>query len=163
MFYLYYKKAVVHECLGFIAAWLRDRGCVRQGQGQSCAGQLPLRNGSEYEHVGAVHQPMGWFCLVCNRYCIKQDFFYGTKQAGRGLTQCLSGCGMMYLCLTITPVKSSNALWRKSPNLTSTRAHAIQILHSPTSQSFCAALSVQLHAKYLSVNMLDPLNLYDML
>lgn len=106
---------------------------------------------------------MEWFCLVCNRYCLKQDFFYGTKQARRGLTQCLSGCGMMYLCLTITPVKSSNALRRKSPNLTSARSHAIQILHSPTSQSFCAALSVQLHAKYLSVNMLDPLNLYDML
>ena len=52
---------------------------------------------------------------------------------------------------------------KKSPNLTPTRSHAIQILHSPTSQSFCAALSVQLHAKYLSVNMLDPLNLYDTL
>lgn len=70
---------------------------------------------------------------------------------------------MMYLYLTITSVKSSNALWKKSPNLTPTRSHAIQILHSPTSQSFCAALSVQLHAKYLSVNMLDPLNLYDTL
>lgn len=63
--------------------------------------------------MGAVHQPMGWFCFVCNRYCLKQDFFKGTKQAGGGLTQCPNGCGMMYLYLTITSVKSSNALWKK--------------------------------------------------
>lgn len=56
------------------------------------------------KHAEAVHQPMGWFCLLCNRYCLKQDFFSGMRQAGRGLTQCRSACGMIYLCLTITPV-----------------------------------------------------------
>lgn len=66
--------------------------------------QLPLRNGSVCKHVGAVHQPTRWFCLLCNRYRLQQDFFSRMRQAGRGLTQCHSGCGMMYLCLTITPV-----------------------------------------------------------
>lgn len=117
MFHFYDIKPTVHGAFEIHCCTGEAKGQEAMfWQSQRHVAQLSLRNESTYEHARAVHQPMGQLCLLCNRYSLKQDFSRETRQAGGGLTQCPSGCGMMYLCFTITPVvmELKGALEKKS-------------------------------------------------
>lgn len=82
-------KSVVHEALGFVTAWVR----LSKGAGGHVLIEPETGSSASFEKLicvcvcGSRAPARGMALLLCNRHCLKQDLFRGTRQAGGGLPQ----------------------------------------------------------------------------